>query len=68
MTNRSCVNCYFYDDCNRMYRKCGYFTPIVSEELSEEDINEIIENGRIDFYESFWSTMREEDRMQDYFG
>lgn len=63
---RSCKNCYFFDNCGTT-RACADFAPI-HEEITERDIEKMIEREREEFFERFLEQLYEEDRMQDYFG
>ena len=67
MKSKSCENCYFHDACNGT-KICGYFSPLVEVQMTEEEEWSLIEEERVDFVKRFYRRLEEEDRIQDYFG
>lgn len=61
MKNNRCSNCYFGDKCRSLYA-CEYYSPV--GELTDEDVDEIIEVGHQEFLDE-WNHYIEE--YSDYF-
>lgn len=58
MTNKSCKNCLYGDQCSYT-RPCQYFCPI------EEDDDDLIESGRDQFARE-WSAYVKESQDSDF--
>lgn len=52
-----CRDCLFFDNCETYYRDCDAFSPIIEE----DNIEELIEGGRIEFRREWYEYMWEAD-------
>lgn len=62
-----CKNCYFMDNCANHKRRCSDYSPII-DEMTDKELDMLIEQNRNDFFEWFMQQLEDEDRMQDFFG
>ena len=67
LSKRRCKDCYFCDECGTKH-VCGGFSPLSDPGITDGFVSHVIRIGEKWFYEEFWATMEEEDRMQDYWG